>query len=77
MKTFYLEVRAQKWKGSVSKPNSMMPTGDFYRRPPFKVSEAEISIHAPPFRFDMQAIKNLHVGFQYVDRRGDRWTRTA
>ncbi|WFG37910.1 hypothetical protein 20Sep420_00025 [Pseudomonas phage 20Sep420] len=77
MKTFYLEVRAQKWEGSVSNPNSMKPIGRYYYRPPFRVTEDEISIHAHSSRFDHQAIKNLLVGDVYCDRRGDRWTRTA
>lgn len=77
MKTFYLEVRAQKWEGSVSNPNSMKPIGRYYYRPKFRVQENEISIHAPNNRFDHQAINNLLVGDVYCDRRGDRWTRTA
>lgn len=77
MKTFYLEVRAQKWEGSVGNPNSMKPIGRYYYRPPFKVTEAEISIHAPPYRFDQQAIANMLVDDVYCDRRGDRWTRRS
>lgn len=73
-KVFHCEVRAEKYNGRLSK---LTPTGEFYRRPPFRVTLDELSIHAPNKRFDHQAIKNLDVRNSFIDSRGDRWTRIA
>ncbi len=74
---YYVEVRARKWKGSVSRPNTMQPTDEFYHRPPFMVREHEIGLHVANSRFEVNAVKSLKLGNVFIDRRGDRWTRTA
>lgn len=73
-KVFHCEVRAEKYNGRLTK---LQGTGEFYRRPPFRVALHELSIHAPNKRFDHQAIKNLEVGDSFIDSRGDRWKRVA